>query len=854
MPTIQKFTVVAKLPKELEALKSIARNFYWCWEPEAIALFFRIDRDLWVKANQNPVAMLGQVPQARYAELAKDDSFLAHLERVANSMQAYLESNPWWDRHPKAPKETLVAYLSLEFGVHESLSIYSGGLGVLAGDHLKSASDLGLPLIGVGLLYREGYHRQYLNADGWQQERYPQNDFYNMAVEMIRGEDGGQLEIELDYPERKVYARVWKAWVGRVPLYLLDTDFEKNEPDDREITARLYGGDIDMRVRQEVMLGMGGVKLLHKLDKWPSVFHMNEGHAAFMTLERLRHLVMEEKLTWLQAIESVKSGSVFTTHTPVPAGNDMFSPETIEYYFRDYVKEVGITMDQLLALGRQDPKDGHEPFCMTVLALKLSASANGVSALHGEVARDMWSRTWPDVPRNEVPITSITNGIHTKFWVSRDMASLYERYLGPAWYENPAEQTVWDAIDGVPDAELWRTHERRRERLVNFARRRLVKQLGDRGAPRSEIQAASEALDPEVLTIGFARRFATYKRAYILFMNRERLVKILSNSGRPMQLIIAGKAHPADSQAKELIRDIIHFVREYDMRNRVVFLEDYDMNVARYMAQGVDCWLNTPRRPLEASGTSGMKVSANGGLNISIPDGWWCEAMLPGRNGWSIGRGEVYDNNEEQDRVESGMLYELLEREIVPRFYDRGRDGLPRDWIEMMKSAIKTIGPVFNTHRMVEDYTRSFYLPCTLRRNLFRSDKRKRALELAKWKSKVSKAWHQIKVAHVESGATEGLLYGSDLNVTADVSLAGLETGDVTVEIYYGPLDSLGRILPDEGKAVEMQCSGKASDGLMRYEGAVTCARTGQQGFTVRIIPSHEDLAEKHETALICWA
>ncbi len=851
MPTISRFTVVPKLPEPLEPLRAIAYNFAWCWEPEAIALFFRIDPDMWVKTNQNPIRLLGAVSQARLEELAADDSFCSHLARVQDIMKRYIEAESWTDRNPNVPHEFQIAYLSLEFGVHESLSVYSGGLGLLAGDHLKSASDLGLPLVGVGLLYREGYHSQYLNADGWQQERYPRNDFYNMGVTLVRGEDGKPLLIPVEYPQRTVQARVWLVNVGRVPLYMLDCDFDANDPSDRQMTARLYGGDPDMRIRQEILLGFGAVRLLHALNIWPSVFHMNEGHAAFMTLERVRQLVEDKGLSFAYALESVKSGSVFTTHTPVPAGNDMFNPEMVEYYFREYVRDIGISMNDLLALGRQDPHDNHEPFCMTVLALRLSAAANGVSKLHGEVARGMWNRTWQDVPTDEVPITHITNGVHTRFWVSRDMASLYDRYLGPAWINNPADPNVWANIDSVPDPELWRTHERRRERMVNFARRRLAGQLQERGASHTELQAASEALDPETLTIGFARRFATYKRANLLLADRERLARILSNSHGPVQMIIAGKAHPADNQAKELIRNIIHFVRDFNMRNHVAFIEDYDINVARYMVQGVDCWLNTPLRPQEASGTSGMKVAANGGLNISIPDGWWCEAEILGENGWSIGGGETYGDHEEQDRVESQMLYELLERDIVPRFYERGRDGVPRRWIEMMKTSIKTICPIFNTHRMVSEYAEKFYIPCTLRRNLFTKDNRARAKQLADWKAKIRDAWGKVKVAKVESGPVESLPFGSKLNVRASLALAGLSTDDVTVEIYYGPMDPSGRIIT--GKAIEMHPVGE-SNALAEFAGDIVCDLTGQLGFSVRVIPSHPDLAQKHETTLITWA
>jgi starch phosphorylase len=607
-----------------------------------------------------------------------------------------------------------------------------------------------------------------------------------------------------------------------------------------------------MRERQEILLGMGGVKLLRALRIYPTVYHMNEGHAAFLTLERIRELMQNDKLSFNEAYECVKATSVFTTHTPVPAGNDMFPPEMIHRYFAKYVQEVGIPMETLLSLGRQDPRDVREPFCMTVLALKLSAAANGVSRLHGKVARGMWARSWSGVPEDEVPIISITNGIHPRFWVSRDLASLYDRYLGPGWVTNPGDPAIWARIDQVPDAELWRTHERRRERLVNFARRRLVAQLQQRGAPKADIKTANEALDPEVLTIGFARRFASYKRATLFLSDPERLTRILTNKDGRVQMIIAGKAHPADNQGKDLIRRLIHYVRQFNVRNHLIFVEDYDINVARYMVGGVDCWLNTPRRPLEASGTSGMKAAANGVLNISIPDGWWCEAELLGENGWSIGRGETYDNPDEQDYVESQTLYEILEREVVPTFYDRGRDGLPRRWVERMKTAIRTICPVFNTHRMVEEYGELFYLPSTRRRNELRANDRERFRQLAAWKEKIRKSWDKVRFASVHSGPAESLPFGSSLSVTTEVFLHDLTPEDIIVEIYYGDVDAFGRL--PAGKAIKMACAGKRDGGVYRFEGAVTCDKTGQLGFSLRVIPNHPDLAQKHETAMITWA
>jgi len=852
MPNIARFTVVPRLPERIADLLPIANNLWWCWDHEAVDLFHRIDPDVWTRTQQNPRRVLGETSQVRLEELARDDSFLAHLHRVHSRMEEYMSTNPWWERNPGAPKDFRVAYFSAEFGLHESIRIYSGGLGVLAGDHLKAASDLGLPLVGVGLLYRGGYFQQYLNPDGWQQETYPRNDFHNIPIETVRGEDGEPVVVEVEYPGRMVKVRVWKCQVGRVPLYLLDCDHEENSLEDRAITAQLYGGDRETRIRQEVLLGMGGILALHAVGVKPTTYHMNEGHSAFMVLQRIKELVQHDGLTFDQAIETVKAGSFFTTHTPVPAGNDMFDAGLVGTYLGKFCQDVGIDLNHLLSLGRQDPLDEREPFCMTVLALKVSAGANGVSKLHGEVARNMWAQTWRGVPEDEVPITSITNGIHTRSFISKDLADLYDRYLGPGWINRPDDQSIWERIDEVPDTELWRTHERRRERLVDFSRRRIYHHLTERGAPVSEARLALEVLDPDTLTIGFARRFATYKRAALILRDPDRLRKILMSADRPVQFIIAGKAHPQDNQGKQLIRDLYHFSRDPQVRNHFIFLEDYDINVGRYMVQGVDCWLNTPRRPMEASGTSGMKAAANGALNISIPDGWWCEAENLGDNGWSISRGERYDSTEEQDMVESEALYEILEQDVVPTFYDRGRDGLPREWIVRMKTAIRTIGPVFNTYRMVQEYADRCYIPCSLRRAHLKKDKRKRALALAAWKEEVRAVWGEVHFNSTGSGPAQALPVGSKLPVTAEAALGTLKPEDVIVEAFYGDINPQG--LVPSGDAVELHFTKDLGNGVYRFEGAIPCDKTGEQGFTFRVLPNHADLAQKHEMALIVWA
>src|SRR5207253_5772451 len=550
--------------------------------------------------------LLSAIDQTRLDQLLHDDGFLVHLDAVEESLNAYMRSTTWFEETYSAARDFRVAYFSAEFGIHESIPIYSGGLGVLAGDHLKAASDLGVPLVGVGLMYREGYFRQYLNVDGWQQERYPENDFFNLPLVPETKPDGTALLVSVPFPGREVFARIWRIQVGRVPLYLLDTNITRNNQEDRNITAQLYGGDNDMRVRQEMILGIGGIRALRALGKPPTVCHMNEGHSAFCGLERIRAQMEENKLDFAAAREAVAAGTCFTTHTPVPAGNDVFPAQLVEHYFAGYLPQLKIDKNEFLGLGRQNPRDANEGFCMTVLAIRLANTTNGVSKLHGSVSRKMWKNIWPDLPEAELPIMAITNGVHTRSWLAMEMAQLYDRYLGIQWEERPTDHSIWKRVDHIPDAELWRTHERRRERLVAFARGRLKAQLKRRGAPPAEIARSDEVLDPEALTIGFARRFATYKRGTLIFRNLDRLLAIINNKDRPMQLIFAGKAHPRDHAGKELIAEILHMARRPEFRRRIVFLEDYDINVARYMVQGVDVWLNNPRRPLEASGTSGM--------------------------------------------------------------------------------------------------------------------------------------------------------------------------------------------------------------------------------------------------------
>jgi len=849
---IYTYTVAPSLPKELESLHELAYNLLWVWDHDLMELLIRLDPDLWEKTNHNPVLLLGMVDQERLNSTARDDAFLAQLERIYERYKKYLDTSSSWFRKTYAqvgPNQ--IAYFSAEFGLTECLQNYGGGLGVLSGDHLKSASDLGLPLVGVGLLYQEGYFRQYLNADGWQQERYPENDFYTLPLHLEVDKKGKPVTISVDFPGRAVHAQVWHVQVGRIPLYLLDTNIPANSQEDQDIADQLYGGDRELRIKQEILLGIGGYRTLKAFDIQPSVCHMNEGHSAFLSLERCRDLMMTSKLSFAEAREASMAGLTFTTHTPVPAGNDYFAPDLMERYFSSYYKELGLTSKEFLGLGRQDPSNDQEAFCMTVLALRMAGSSNGVAKLHAKVSRKMWQKVWPGVPVTDTPIISITNGVHAPSWISREMAGLYDRYLGPRWREDAGDYGLWSRVHHIPDEELWRTHERRRERLVAFARARLASQLESRGAPPSEVAQANEVLNSEALTIGFARRFATYKRATLLLRDAERLIKILNDKERPVQIIFAGKAHPNDTPGKELIRQLIHFERHSGARRRMVFLEDYDMVVARYMLQGADVWLNTPRRPLEASGTSGMKATLNGAINLSILDGWWDEAYNV-HTGWGIGRGEEYSDENLQDDVESNALYDLLEKEIVPLYYTRGADGLPRQWISKMKSAMRSIGPQYNTNRMVREYTEKMYLPAIDHYTTLTADNFKRAKKFAVWKENLRRQWQTIKIGGVIVDDHMTLKVGESLTVRARIDLGQLKPEDVSIELYYGSLNARGEI--ENPKVALMKPTDKPKGTVYEFIGVNKLETSGRLGHTVRILPRHEDLDNPYKLGLILWA
>ena len=861
LPTIRTYYVRPALPAVLQPLDTIARNMWWSWNILAIELFQRLDRDLWESLECNPLAMLSRISQAQLDAAAADDSFLEQLSAVQASLKSYLETPHTWFAKNGAgqpatkagviPAEAFpsqrIAYFSAEFGIHESLPIYSGGLGILAGDHLKSASDLGVPLVGVSLLYREAFH-QYLNADGWQQEVHPETDVTLLPVTLQKDAHGKPLIIQCEFPGRPLFARIWRVDVGRVPLFLLDANLPQNTPEDQRITDRLYGGDLEMRIRQEILLGIGGLRALQAVNLAPAVCHMNEGHSAFMALERIRQLMRERKLSFQEAREAACAGNVFTTHTPVPAGNDRFTPDFMDRYFSDWYVGLGLQRDEFLALGREDPTDQAESFCMTVLALKLASRSNGVAKLHGQVSRNMWKRNYPGVPLNEIPIGSITNGIHQRSFIYAEMRRLFDTYLGQKWVTDPDDPASWERLEKVPAEELWNVHERARERAVGFARQRLFRQLERRGAGPRGLAEAQEVLDPKALTIGFARRFATYKRAALILRDPVRLAKLLNDKQRPVQILFAGKAHQKDEPGKELIRKVVHLAAQPEFRRRIVFIEDYDINVARFLVQGVDIWLNTPIRPLEASGTSGMKAVVNGAIHVSVLDGWWAEAY-DRSVGWAVGEAEEYQDKDVAERVEADMLYHLLEAEIVPLFYDRGRDGLPRDWIELMRNSIRKLAPYFNTHRMVKEYFEAYRGAAERSARLLASDS-SGAKALAEYKRRVMKQWDRVGIRATE-GIDTDVVVGQSLRVRARVALGDLTPADVDVQLFNGPADVRGELT--EGSAVAMKLQGREPDGTYGYVGELASKHSGRFGYAIRVLPRQENLGNPFEFASVRW-
>lgn len=851
MPTFQTYNVTPTLPAALEPLREMSFNLWWTWEPSARRLFRHLDPELWDRTNHNPVRMLQLSRQSRLEEVSQDKVFLRELKEVHDAFHNYLaRTDTYGKTGAGCAIKNPVAYFSAEFGFHESIPNYSGGLGILASDHCKSASDLDLNFVAIGLLYRHGYFRQQIDKEGIQEAINLNQNFHHLPIREVRRGDANLL-ISVPILDREVFAKLWELRVGRVNLYLLDTDTPENSAEDRLITAELYGGDLEMRMRQEIMLGIGGVKALSALGIEPDVFHMNEGHSAFLALERIRLNVVEKKLDFYSALQVVAAANVFTTHTPVPAGNDSFPREMMRKYFGSFARELNIPFDELFSFGqtRVDPSD---PFSMTILALRLSRHANGVSKLHGEVTRSLWKDVWAGVPVHEVPITSITNGIHTKSWMAPEFSALYRKHLGE-WEEHLTEPDFWHDVIDIPDTQFWETHQRLKLRLIEFVRERVRLRCQRLGESPEAIRKVNRILDPEILTIGFARRFATYKRGALLFSDKERLKRLLNDTTRPVQFIFAGKAHPRDEAGKALIQEVYKFSREAGFENRIVFLEDYDSYIARRLVQGVDLWLNHPLRPLEASGTSGMKSAPNAGINLSVLDGWWREGY-DGNNGWAVGAEIDNGTAEFQNEGDASSLYQLLENQIIPLYYAKPDGKLPLAWLQLMRESIRSVTPVFNTQRMVKEYTERLYIPAAKSHEDFSRDSCGAATQLSQWKAQMRGDWPQVRISDVQvaNKDRQNILVGESLQISARVHLGAVDPKHVRVEAYHGEADN-GDIRNPAATVLD-QTSQVDGDGNYLYQGSVPASESGTYGFSVRVVPTHPHLMQMHELRLITWS
>jgi starch phosphorylase len=846
---LRRFTVRASLPEELLPLSQLVTNLRWSWHAETRDLFEALDPELWRTCNGDPVKVLGEVSAERLATLARDRRFVRRLQDVVDDLEEYLSAPHWYQSLGEGAPAT-VAYFSAEFGITEVLPQYSGGLGILAGDHLKAASDLGVPLIGVGLLYRAGYFDQGLSADGWQLEHYPSLDPHGLPLKLLRQPDGTAVVINVPLPEgRTLFAHVWRAQVGRVALLLLDSDIEENTPAERGVTDRLYGGDEDHRLRQEMLLGIGGVRALRAYCQLtgtpaPEVYHANEGHAGFLGIERIRELTESHGLSFSEALQAVRAGTVFTTHTPVPAGIDRFPRALIERYFAGF----GVPLDHLIPLGaEEDPAK----FNMAHMGLRLGQRANGVSRLHGHVSRSMFRGLWPGFDEGDVPISSITNGVHAPTWTARELVEMGTQVSSqgdPVDIEGPVH---FDGVDRIPAGELWSTRRMLRGRLVEEVRRRLRDTALSRGAAESEVGWTDSAFDPDVLTIGFARRVPSYKRLTLMLRDPERLRSLLLDPERPVQLVIAGKSHPADDGGKQLIQQMVKFADDPTIRHRIAFLPGYDIGMARYLYWGCDVWLNNPLRPLEACGTSGMKAALNGGLNLSIRDGWWDE-WFDGQNGWAIPTADGVADPERRDDIEARAIYELLGTQVIPRFYETDRDGVPSRWVEMVRHTLRETGPKVLATRMVRDYVQQLYVPAARSSRAMAESGYGAARTEAVWRARLLDRWSTVRVAHVEAtGAGDTPEIGSTLALRAEVELPGLMPTDVQVQAAYGRVDDADGL----HEVTTLPMAHEQTEGSRHWFSAtVPLERTGAFGYTVRVLPHSEHLADPAELGVVASA
>jgi len=847
-----KVTVIPKVPDRINRLEEIAYNLWWSWNTETLKLFKAIDIDLWENCQKNPIKFINNVEQSKLEEAAVNEDFLSQYDLILSKFDSYMnETNTWFNKTYPDKKDNKIAYFSAEYGLDESFPVYSGGLGILSGDHCKSASDLGLPFVAVGLLYRQGYFNQRINREGWQEATYSELDISELPVKPVCTQEGEELVINIDFPGRVVFAKVWQVNIGRIKLFMLDTNVESNSQYDREITARLYGGDQEMRIQQEIFLGIGGLKALKAMGISPTIYHMNEGHSAFICVELIKNLIADKHIPFADAKEIVSSCTIFTTHTPVPAGIDIFPIGLMDKYFGSYWNQMGISRHEFMELGMSQSNDAGQSFNMGVLALKVAGKKNGVSKLHGEVSRDIFGDVWPLVPKEEVPISHVTNGVHTLTWLDSNLKKLYDEYLPKNWETNISDPKVWKAIDKIPNRKLWEMHRHSKVKLFEIVRQNLKAQMERNGEHPGEILRVDSMLDPDVLTIGFARRFATYKRANLIFRDIERVKRILGNPDMPVQIIFAGKAHPADRPGQEIIKNIVDISKMPEFKGKVIMLENYNMNVARYLLHGVDIWMNNPRRPLEASGTSGQKAAINGAINFSILDGWWIEGYK-NNSGWSIGKNEYYSSLNHQDNVDSDSIYTTLEKQIVPLYYTTDINGIPNDWVEKMKASIKVVAPEFSTERMIKDYTNDFYVPQMERYKSIGQDNYAKISDLCNWKNYITQNWDNIHINPINLTAYENnpICVNQSISPACLAYLGNINPEDVSVEVYYGKISNDGEL--HDSSSCSMKLVQKNGD-MYEYRAEIPMKNGGNYGFTYRVVPKNPMLINKQDMGLVKW-
>lgn len=852
MYVFNRITVNPQLPKRIGRINEIANNLWWSWNTDFLRLFKIIDIDLWERCNKNPVKFLKAVAQDKLEVASKDVQFLKEYDKVVTDFDGYMNSkNTWFSAKYPDNKTDLIAYFSAEYGLDQTIAIYSGGLGILSGDHLKSASDLGIPLVAVGLLYKNGYFNQRIDKYGMQQAEYRDLDLYDLPINPVKDVDGNDLMIYIKFPRRRIYLKVWEINVGRIKLYLMDSDIDLNNDEDRDTTARLYGGDQEMRIRQEIILGMGGVNLLRRLGLTPTIYHMNEGHSAFLNLEVIKNIIKEKQVSFEVARDIASSKTVFTTHTPVPAGNDIFPIGLVEKYFKDFWPRLGISREEFLKLGMKPQEGLDSGFNMGIFALKIAGKKNGVSKLHGEVSRELFSDVWPHIAPSESPITYVTNGVHTCTWLAPKLKDLYNKYLIPYWQDNIHEDYVWEKIKTIPDDKLWKVHMDRKAKLIALVKENVTRRLRREGVSYDEIVEATSKLNPEALTIGFARRFATYKRATLIFKDLERITQILNDENKPVQLIFAGKAHPADREGADLIKYIHEISMKPQFKGKIFILENYNIEISRYMVSGVDIWLNNPRRPMEASGTSGQKASVNGVVNFSVLDGWWAEGYNQ-KNGWSIGTNKEYSSYEEQDRADSESIYYTLENKIIPTYYNKDKDGISKGWMELMKNSIMSTGGKYSTARMLVDYTNQLYMPlCNLTKKYY-NDLNK-VTEYNAWKQNMYASWKDVQIEQLENNADNITVdAGTSIDVKCSVVLPNIDPGSVRVEVYYGKFLEDGTV--QDVKIIPMKMDGKEEENKKYYYTAkIDLSSGGNYGYSFRVMPQNEMLLDSANMDLVKW-